>query len=297
MHPDFQQLLVDPQDHTRLTYTGEQENNRWTNGKLTNEQGAEYPVTKGVPEMAGANADPWGNDQQVADYFAKLGRTPAQVVKAGYEQAAAGAGPVRHLEEEIQQVLATGGPILEIGCGHGGGLTPLMIGSDLSAPILMADPGRWVLQQWQELAFEKNWQRLSCVQALAEHLPFPDNSLGAITTFGGYSNSGPGSPALIEAHRVLKPGGLLLMLDARPDPACFRRFPADIRDKIKEKYPAFGVGYPKIIQGSGFAKGSYIETGRRPMAGRESMLAKLARQHKVRVEILVCKVVMEKAGD
>ena len=129
---------------------------------------------------------------------------------------------------------------------------------------------------------------------MADKLPFKDGSLGAITCYGGYANTAPGAQSLKEALRVLRPGGVLLMMDARPDPASLRRFPAEVRDQLKEKYPAYGVSYPRLIQGAGFASGSYIETGRRPLSGRESTLVRYARKHKVRVEIIVCKVIMHK---
>lgn len=296
MHPDFHNLLADVADHSTLTFRGDTSGDgRWTNGKLLAGDDPRCEVMEGVPWFAGVTADPWGDDQKVADHLARLGRTAVDVVRSGFEQTMAGMGQRGQLKEELDEVLSSGGPIVEVNCGHGGGFAPLLITADPDLPLIMVDPGRWLLKEWVALAREKGWTKLSCLQALADRLPFRDSSLGAITSYGGYSNSTSASPALKEALRVLRPGGVLLMLDARPDPSSLRRFPADIRDELKQKYPAYGVTYPKLIQGAGFTSGSYIETGRRPLSGRESTLAKLARKHKVRVEILVCKVLMRKA--
>ncbi|MBD3257240.1 methyltransferase domain-containing protein, partial [candidate division GN15 bacterium] len=265
MHRDFENIFVEPESKEPLAYHGDVDGDRWTNGLLKSDGGKQIEVVDGSPLFAGIDKDPWGSDQKVADYFAKLGRQPSQVVRGSYEQATAGGGQRQQLAEEIDQILEVDGPIVEVNCGHGGGIAPLLLQDKPALPLILADLGRWLLHEWRDLAREQSWPKVSCAQISAEQLPFADESIGAITSMGGYANAGVDSPALREVSRVLRPGGYLLMLDARPDPSSFRRFPHDIRDELKEHYPAFGTGYPKLIKALGFSGGSYIETGRRPL--------------------------------
>jgi demethylmenaquinone methyltransferase / 2-methoxy-6-polyprenyl-1,4-benzoquinol methylase len=51
------------------------------------------------------------------------------------------------------------------------------------------------------------------VQANAEHLPFPDNSFDCITIGFGLRNVTDKAAALSAMHRVLRPGGQLLVLE------------------------------------------------------------------------------------
>ncbi|TDO97976.1 bifunctional demethylmenaquinone methyltransferase/2-methoxy-6-polyprenyl-1,4-benzoquinol methylase UbiE [Marinomonas balearica] len=54
---------------------------------------------------------------------------------------------------------------------------------------------------------------VKCVQANAEELPFPDNTFDCITIAFGLRNVTDKSKALASMHRVLKPGGRLLVLE------------------------------------------------------------------------------------
>lgn len=88
-------------------------------------------------------------------------------------------------------------PVLDVGCGDGALGRPLLragvawIGLDLSTTLLRDAP-------------------LPAVRADATRLPFPDASVGAVAMlYMLYHLADPGQ-AIAEAHRVLRPGGLLV---------------------------------------------------------------------------------------
>ena len=54
---------------------------------------------------------------------------------------------------------------------------------------------------------------LEVIQANAEHLPFPDNEFDVVTIAFGLRNVTHKEQAIAEMHRVLKPGGRMLILE------------------------------------------------------------------------------------
>jgi SAM-dependent methyltransferase len=105
-----------------------------------------------------------------------------------------------------------GKDVLEVGCGRGGGTAFVherfrprsMIGLDLarraiaSCRVTYGKPG------------------LEFVAGDAEDLPFPDGSFDAVLSVESSHCYADMARFLREAHRVLRPGGLLLLADARP---------------------------------------------------------------------------------
>ncbi len=293
MHKDFQDILVSPNGEP-LKYEGDTENDRWTNGRLAcGDDANAVEVIDGIPLFAGAENDPWGSNEKVEAYFKRIGRTPTDLIQTNYDNVMNNAAHLSQFDDELDKVAGQGGCILEVSCGHGGGFAPMALRKYPEASLLMVDLGKWVLREWQEFAEGQNWKNVSFAQVNPTALPLKDESVSAVMTFGGYSNTSANDPALQEAHRVLKPGGWLLMLDARPDQSTLRKFPREMRDRIKSKYPAYGVSYQKLLKSVGFEAGEYVETGRRQL-GPQGLVAETARQCRVHVEIIICKVTAQK---
>lgn len=105
-----------------------------------------------------------------------------------------------------RQALPAALPVLEIGCGKGGGLRYLgrriarrLIGIDRSYTAILATRLRGLDGR--------------VCSALA--LPFPDQSIGAVVAVEIIVPFGDADAVLAEAHRTLAPGGALTMVDFR----------------------------------------------------------------------------------
>ncbi|MFC9897543.1 class I SAM-dependent methyltransferase [Nocardia sp. NPDC127579] len=116
------------------------------------------------------------------------------------------------LVEELSTALPDGSRVLDVGCGGG------QLALELSArnPGLRivgvdADPGqvrraaRRVVQRADRLRFER---------ASADRLPFPDDSFDAVVSVGSVKHWPDAAAGMAEMVRVLRPGGLLRVLEA-----------------------------------------------------------------------------------
>ncbi|MFH1746825.1 MAG: methyltransferase domain-containing protein [Planctomycetota bacterium] len=107
--------------------------------------------------------------------------------------------------------------LLDVGCGTGRLLTVLaedsraeaLVGLDFSAPMV---------QRVQEKIDNHGLHnRLSIIHGDAEHLPFDQASFDVITCCNSFHHY-PHQPAVIRGfHRVLKPGGMLILTDGFRD--------------------------------------------------------------------------------
>jgi ubiquinone/menaquinone biosynthesis C-methylase UbiE len=118
--------------------------------------------------------------------------------------------PWRHYTEAVLSELREGDTILEIGAGPGVLHTqlaeryPLAVDCDLSTGMLKKTQQR----------LQKNGQPARLVQGYAEALPFAPNSFAVVTMTFVFSAIPDGPAAMRAFHRVLRPGGLLILVDA-----------------------------------------------------------------------------------
>lgn len=102
--------------------------------------------------------------------------------------------------------------ILDIASGRGLLLTELAKATDNDVHIISIDLSAFVLkcdhQKFKRITPHKKISYLACD---ATNLPLKDNVVDAATTYGGFSNMfGCAEKALQEAHRVIKPAGILV---------------------------------------------------------------------------------------
>ncbi len=116
--------------------------------------------------------------------------------------------------------LPDGAEILEIGCGYGDGALLIarrfagsrVVGVDLDEEIIaaarhkVARPPRWA----RDVATE----RITFVCGDAAALSFPDAAFDAALLFGMLHHINAWRRAIAEAHRILKPGGVLAFEEA-----------------------------------------------------------------------------------
>jgi arsenite methyltransferase len=74
-----------------------------------------------------------------------------------------------------------------------------------------------------------HWPQVSFEPADAEHLPFPAGDFDAVISNGVFNLTLNKGQALAEAHRVLKPGGRLLLADM----VLVSELPPEVGDKVE----------------------------------------------------------------
>jgi arsenite methyltransferase len=128
--------------------------------------------------------------------------------------------------------LYPGDAVLDIGCGAGV--------DSLVAALLVMPGGRVVgidvtfamLEQARAQLARLGWPQVSFQVADAEALPFPDNDFDAVISNGVFNLTLNKAKALQEAHRVLKPGGHLMLADM----VLVAALPPDRRDQVANWY-------------------------------------------------------------
>ncbi len=128
--------------------------------------------------------------------------------------------------------LYVGDAVLDIGCGAGV--------DSLVAAHLVAAGGRVVgidvtpamIARAQAHLARLGWPQVSFRVADAEALPFPDNDFDAVISNGVFNLTVNKAKALQEAHRVLKPGGRLMLADM----VLVAALPSDRQDQIANWY-------------------------------------------------------------
>ena len=108
--------------------------------------------------------------------------------------------------------LPPGGTLLDLACGTGD-IAALVAGRYPGARIVAADFSRNMLKEARRRFPEATIAWLACD---ANHLPFADGQLRAVTFGYLLRNVGDAKAVLAEAHRVLASGGRVVCLDTTP---------------------------------------------------------------------------------
>lgn len=297
MNKNFQDIFVTPTEKNPLRYEGEMVRGRWTNGRLVNDdENYSVPVKDGIPLFIKPEEDPWADQVRVKANLARQGIDPGQFIRFNYEGLLDWSDRGRY-DYWIQGIIAHGGKILDLASGPGGGFAPLILDDHPEAELLLSDLGHWVLGQWKNLRDELNrWPNLSFAQFDVTRSPIKNESLDAVNSFGGISNIDRGAIAILDAFRILKPGGRLFMVDATPMTAEFEKLPKEIQAEIRHNFPAITKSYDNLVRDAGFEIIDFEETTKRKLEPDESGLANLARQHNIEMMIQFFNLEARKPG-
>jgi demethylmenaquinone methyltransferase/2-methoxy-6-polyprenyl-1,4-benzoquinol methylase len=113
--------------------------------------------------------------------------------------------------------LRRGGRALDVAGGTGDLAEGLAKQVGLEGMVVLTDINGPMLQHGRERLTDRAWVgNINYVQADAEQLPFPDGSFDCVTIGFGLRNVTDKQAALIAMHRVLRPGGQLLVLEFAP---------------------------------------------------------------------------------
>src|SRR5690606_25947132 len=113
-----------------------------------------------------------------------------------------------------QSIPAASGRFLDVGCGAGH-LSFAVAGA--LASVVAVDPSPNMLATVQRAANEKGLANIQTVQAGAESMPFDDDQFCVVASRYSAHHWLKLPEALKEMHRVVKPGGYLLMIDVEGD--------------------------------------------------------------------------------
>jgi arsenite methyltransferase len=125
-----------------------------------------------------------------------------------------------------------GDAVLDIGCGAG---VDSLVAAYLAGPggrVAGIDVTPAMLQQARAHLARLGWPQVSFQVADAEALPFPDNDFDALISNGVFNLTLNKAKALQEAHRVLKPGGRLMLADM----VLVAALPPDRQDQVANWY-------------------------------------------------------------
>jgi ubiquinone/menaquinone biosynthesis C-methylase UbiE len=115
-----------------------------------------------------------------------------------------------------------GKEVLEVACGAGQGLGYL---GSLATRVVGADISPTVLER----ARNHYGKRVTLCQFSAESIPYPDASFDVVLMFEAIYYVPDAEKFLREAHRVLRPGGYLLLVTANKDLFDFTPSPFSVR--------------------------------------------------------------------
>ena len=124
----------------------------------------------------------------------------------------------RALLEQVRERLAlgSGARLLDLGGGTGH-VTQLLAGPSGDAVVLEPNPRRVARGRAAR-------PRIEFVEGVAERIPFPDGRFDAVVSVRAFHHFADHRRALAEAHRVLRPGGRLVLNDFESDSITGRWF-------------------------------------------------------------------------
>ena len=193
MLPEYQSLLALPGTDSPVSYTGESDNDRWTNGKIASADGADqYEVCDGVAFLCPDKLDPWGDDASVKAQFERAGRKQSEVLKANYESVIHDESRHTIFGVDLQRISERGGVVVETAASQAVGFTPLLFHLKPDIRLIVTDPGHWVMAEWQQLGRSYDWPNAGFVQAALSALPFRSDSIDVLVSHNGYSGAVPG---------------------------------------------------------------------------------------------------------
>lgn len=175
--------------------------------------------------------------------------------------------------------------VLDVGCGTGKFGEKILkalpnaqvVGMDLVAEMLHGGNDRWASHRGT----------LYPVQGDGEHLPFADGSFDVVTCANSFHHYPNQAHAIVEMHRVLKPGGRLMLVDGYRDApwgwfifdVCVERVEGNVhhcsRARMRDLYSAAGFVSTEQTVHRGLAPFLLTEG----LAKTRSTLSTLAKPH------------------
>lgn len=165
---------------------------------------------------------------------------------------------IRACQEEILrwQKLRGEGPfrLLDVGCGTGW-LLALTASWPTAERLVGLDASPEMLTKLEaKIAAAPDPTKLQAVHGDAEHLPFEDGSFDVLTCCNSFHHYPNQAGAIREFHRVLRPGGLLILVDGfRDNVVGWFVFDVGVASVERDVYHAPWSEVRDMINAAGFA--------------------------------------------
>lgn len=179
--------------------------------------------------------------------------------------------------------LSTGGPILEVAGGPGGGNLSPMLHIDPTVPIIMNDIEPRILARWRDHLAEVLPNNNVCFAAFdAASSPLRDCSLPCVSSCGGLGNiEGDKDSAISEAFRIIEPGGYLVALEMAFTEETLRNLPRPLRTEWGHDPIIAADGWSSALKERGFEIIQDSVAGSRQLRTDESGMAMKASKYGV----------------
>ena len=141
------------------------------------------------------------------------------IFKSNWEGKRQGRGENFKLCDDICGKIANDGkPFMEIACGPGMGLSPIILTKNPKIPCLATDACSKLIKAWRCYINQNMTEyNISLASFNALDIPIKDNSLDYVTSFVGIGSTRNGESGLIKAiseiYRILKPNGYFIALE------------------------------------------------------------------------------------
>jgi len=277
MHPRFSKLFVHPKTLKPLTFFGDIEDNRWTNGFLYAYGEHEmHPVVDGIPIFVLPPEQTWGWEPAVKLEVEKGIEERWNAAKTMLQEKS-------KLNDFAERMAESEGLILDVASGPRGGFVPRILHRNPEAAILMNELGHVVLQGWQRFLRSKAVPNTCFALFDAKRMPLQSNSIDIVGDVGGFDNILGGAEAVKEAYRVLKTGGTLFSYNSMADEEDFLKLPEDVRKKWYDANPPVFDGFLEVFKGAGFKVINHTLCVQRELSPDEGDLPKEAYKYGVRL--------------
>jgi len=129
---------------------------------------------------------------------------------------------------------------LDVGTGMGVNLGVLLRALPREFKVYSVDVDPRSLSSAEKMYYaEVEAGRLTLVEAPAEKLPFEDGFFGLVAEVTVLHHVGDRGAALVEAHRVLAPGGFLVVMDWTPESSLNPHSPLIMEESMREVLEKF----------------------------------------------------------
>jgi len=274
-----------PED-AELTFAGKRDGERLLDGTLLAGDAEVAKVQNGIAVFVEPSNWPPAEIQKLRDMNAIPNNWKGESRPPDKE-------PAKSFHDALDSVAASGGCILDVASGPGGGVATAVLSRNPDANIIMNDISAAVLELWREFLAERGIGDNICLAAFdAGNMPVRTGTMDAISNMGGFGNIGEKDrDAIREACRVLKPGGRVFSFELVLEPESLEKLPDPMRSPLATQVA--GRGMAPFLEAEALTVESKRNVGGRELVPEEGGLPTRAARHgvtpRVTYELLIAR--------